>query len=133
MNTSLIAESNNKILTNEAFKNLDLKSIGLSQIDFDKVLEAKSEIAVVNNSTISEYGKNISTKTATYTDDLLDFVKNKDLDVTGKKLNEVISVAQQINSKNLLAENKKGILSFIYSKLKGAKQSIHEQFSTTKE
>ncbi len=39
MNTSLIAESNNKVLTNEAFKNLDLKSIGLSQIDFDKVLE----------------------------------------------------------------------------------------------
>lgn len=133
MNTSLIAESNNKVLTNEAFKNLDLKSIGLSQIDFDKVLEAKNELAVVNNSTISEYGKNISTKTATYTDDLLDFVKNKDLDVTGKKLNEVISVAQQINSKNLLAENKKGILGFIFSKLKGAKQSIHEQFSTTKE
>lgn len=104
MNTSLITESNNKILTNEAFKNLDLKSIGLSHIDFDKVLEAKSEIAVVNNSTISEYGKNISTKTATYTDDLLDFVKNKDLDVTGKKLNEVISVAQQINSKNLLVK-----------------------------
>ena len=49
------------------------------------------------------------------------------------KLNEVISVAQQINSKNLLAENKKGILGFIFSKLKGAKQSIHEQFSTTKE
>lgn len=92
MNTSLIAESNNKNLTNEAFKNLDLKSIGLSQIDFDKVLEAKNEIAVVNNSTISEYGKNISTKTATYTDDLLDFVKNKDLDVTGKKLNCALTI-----------------------------------------
>lgn len=133
MNNSLIIETNNKTIASEVFKNLDLNSIGLSQNDFDKVLEAKNELAVVNNTTISEYGKNISSKTTTYTDDLLDFVKNKDLDETGKKLNEVISVAQQINSKNLLAENKKGILGFIFSKLKGAKQSIQEQFNSTKE
>lgn len=133
MNNSLIADTNNQTIASEAFNNLDLISIGLSQSDFDKVLEAKNELTVVNNTTISEYGKNISAKTAEYTDDLLNFVKNKDLDVTGQKLNEVISVAQQVNSKKLLAENRKGIIGFIFSKIKGAKQSIQEQFSTTKD
>lgn len=133
MNNSLIADTNNQTIASEAFNNLDLISIGLSQSDFDKVLEAKNELTVVNNTTISEYGKNISAKAAEYTDDLLNFVKNKDLDVTGQKLNEVISVAQQVNSKKLLAENRKGIIGFIFSKIKGAKQSIQEQFSTTKD
>lgn len=119
--------------TLQAFKNLDLQSIGLSSSDFEKVLKVKDELSVISTTTVAEYGKNIATKTSEYTDELLDIVKNKDLDETGKKLNTVISVAQQLNGSNLIANSQKGILGFIFSKIKNVKQSFEQNFNTTKE
>lgn len=123
----------NKSPSIKDFESLDLKALGLNAEDFQKVLEANKELAVISTTTVAEYGKNIATKTATYTDDLLNLVKNKDLDVTGKKLNEVINVAQQLNSSNLISNNKKGILGFIISKIKNTKQNFDQQFNSTKE
>lgn len=117
------------------FEQLDLKSLGLSAQDFSKVLEASRELNEINNTTVAEYGKNIATQTSTYTDDLLKLVQNKDLDETGQKLNQVVTVAQQLNGNNLLnQENKKaGFLSGLFSKFKGAKQNFQMQFNSTKE
>lgn len=115
------------------FNNLDLKSIGLSKDDLESVQKVKNELAVINNTTVADYGKGITTKTASYTDDLLGLVSNKDLDETGKKLNQVISFAQQINTSNLLSNQKKGLIGFIFAKIKSKQQSIHQQFHTTKD
>lgn len=129
---SQITITGNKSPSIKDFESLNLKALGLNAEDFPKVLEANSELAVISTTTVAEYGKNIASKTATYTDDLLNLVKNKDLDLTGKKLNEVINVAQQLNSSNLIT-NKKGILGFIISKIKNTKQSFDQQFNSTKE
>lgn len=121
-------------LTPVEFEQLDLKSLGLQPQDFSKVLDASKELAEINNMTVAEYGKNIASQTSTYTDDLLQLVQNKDLDETGQKLNQVVTVAQQLNSDNLLAENrKKGFLSGLFSRFKDAKQSFQLQFNSTKE
>lgn len=133
MNDYQVSMKSNNTLSVEEFENLDLKTLGLSKEDFSKVVEAKGELAVINNTAVAEYGKNIATKTATYTDELLDLVKNKDLDETGKKLNEVVNVAQQLNTKNFLNNSPRGVIGFIFSKIKGAKQNIQQQFNTTKE
>lgn len=121
-------------LTSSQFEQLDLKHLGLQADDFSQVVEASKELAEINPNTVAEYGKNIAGKTSAYTDDLLSLVQNKDLDETGQKLNQVVTVAQQLNSNNLLAENRKtGILGAIFSKFKNAKQNFQLQFNTTKE
>lgn len=122
-------------LTPVAFEQLDLKSIGLSPADFNEVVNASKELAEINQKTVAEYGKNIASKTSTYTDDLLKLVQNKDLDETGKKLNEVVTVAQQLNGTNLLNQNNKkgGFLSGLFNKFKGVQQSFQMQFNNTKE
>ena len=74
-------------LQQQEFEHLNLKEIGLQPEDFNDVLNARKELAEINHSTVAEYGKNIATKTSSYTDELLNLVKNKDLDVTGQKLN----------------------------------------------
>lgn len=133
MNEYQIKLAENNTPTVEEFESLDLTTIGLTKDDYEKVVEVKKELAVINNTSVSEYGKNITVKTASYTEQLLDLVKNKDLDDTGKKLNQVVTLAQQLNAKSLLNEDHKGIVGFFMSKIKGAKQSLDQRINSTKE
>lgn len=121
-------------LQQQDFEHLNLKEIGLQPEDFNEVLNARKDLAEINHATVAEYGKNIATKTSTYTDELLNLVKNKDLDVTGQKLNEVVSVAQQLNTSSILNKPKStGFFGGLINKFKGAKQSFDQHFNTTKE
>ncbi len=123
-----------KEVREEKFGHLNLKDIGLENADFDAVMNAHQELNDLNHTSVAEYGKSIATKTSTYTDELLDLVKNKDLDETGQKLNQVVQVAQQLNTSSILSSAKSGgFLGSLLSKFKGAKQNFDQHFNTTKE
>ena len=120
--------------TKEKFNQINLKEIGLDESDFEKVLNACKDLQDLNYSAISEYGKNIAKQTETYTEELLGLVQNKDLEETGQKLNEVVQVAQQLNTSSILNKNKNSsFLGKIFNKIKGAKNSFDMAFNTTKE
>ncbi|WP_180174479.1 toxic anion resistance protein [Acinetobacter sp. YH01022] len=121
-------------LVQQKFQQLNLQEIGLQDSDFNEVMNAHKELAEMSHNAVAEYGKNIATKTSGYTDELLNLVQNKDLDTTGQKLNQVVQVAQQLNSSSIL--NKKhstGFLGGLISKMKGAKQSFDQHFHSAKE
>ena len=121
-------------VTQQKFQQLNLQEIGLQNSDFNEVMNARKELAEISHTAVAEYGKNIATKTATYTDELLNLVQNKDLDATGQKLNQVVQVAQQLNSSSILNRKKSsGFLGGLISKMKGAKQSFDQSFNSTKQ
>ncbi|ANF82096.1 tellurium resistance protein [Acinetobacter sp. NCu2D-2] len=129
-----IEHENSTEITQQNFQHLDLKSLGLKQEDLQDVMAVKQELDEINQHNVAEYGKNIATKTASYTDELLGLVQNKDLDETGKKLNQVVQVAQKLNTSSILNKNQNtGFLGGLLSKFKGAKQSFDVHFNTTKE
>ena len=97
-------------LTEQKFQQMDLKELGLQPADFQEVLAARKELQNMSHNSVAEYGKNIATKTSSYTDELLNLVQNKDLDATGQKLNQVVQVAQQLNTSSIL--NKKKVRDF---------------------
>ncbi|WP_374665972.1 toxic anion resistance protein [Acinetobacter sp.] len=118
----------------QKFQQLDLQGIGLQPSDFQEVMTAHKELSDMNHNAVAEYGKNIASKTSSYTDELLNLVQNKDLDATGQKLNQVVQVAQQLNTSSILNQSKSsGFFGSIISKFKGAKQSFDQHFNTTKE
>lgn len=118
----------------DEFKSLDLKQLGLQENDFTDVIKAQNELAEFNRASVAEYGKNIASKTSAYTDELLSLVKTKELDETGEKLNQVVKVAQQLNTSSILSESKSsGFLGNILNKFKGVKQNFDQHFNTTKE
>ena len=118
----------------EKFNQLNLKEIGLNEHDFEKVMAARKDLQDLNYHAIAEYGKNIAQQTATYTDELLGLVQNKDLEETGQKLNEVVQVAQQLNTSSILNQKKNSsFLGKIMNKIKGAKNNFDMAFNTTKE
>ncbi|WP_130803012.1 toxic anion resistance protein [Acinetobacter ihumii] len=123
-------------LQQQKFERLNLKELGLQPEDFAQVMDAHQALADMTHSRVSEYGKDIASKTSTYTDELLNLVQNKDLDATGQKLNEVVQVAQQLNTSSILNKPKGSsipILGGLLNKIKGAKQSFDQHFNTTKE
>ncbi|MFV5368418.1 toxic anion resistance protein [Acinetobacter junii] len=118
----------------ERFEQLNLKELGLQPHDFAEVMDAHKELAAISTTVVAEYGKNIANKTSTYTDELLDLVQNKDLDATGQKLNQVVQVAQQLNTSSILNKSKSsGFFGGLLGKFKSAKQSFDQHFNTTKE
>lgn len=121
-------------VTQQKFQQLNLQEIGLQNSDFNEVMNARKELAEISHTAVAEYGKNIATKTSTYTDELLNLVQNKDLDATGQKLNQVVQVAQQLNSSSILNRKKSsGFLGGLISKMKGAKQSFDQSFNSIKQ
>ncbi|ENW96611.1 toxic anion resistance protein [Acinetobacter sp. NIPH 298] len=134
-NSELIPSSNELVVNQEQrFEQLNLKELGLQPQDFAEVMSAHKELNDISTTVVAEYGKNIASKTSTYTDELLSLVQNKDLDATGQKLNEVVQVAQQLNTSSILNKSKSsGFFGGILSKFKYAKQSFDQHFNTTKE
>ena len=113
-------------LTEQKFQQMDLKELGLQPADFQEVLAARKELQNMSH--------NSATKTSSYTDELLNLVQNKDLDATGQKLNQVVQVAQQLNTSSILNKKKSsGFLGNIISKFKGVKDNFDSHFNTTKE
>lgn len=130
---SLVVEPTTEVIE-QKFQQLNLQEIGLQQDDFNAVLVARKELAEINHNAVAEYGKNIATQTSGYTDELLNLVQNKDLDETGQKLNQVVQVAQQLNTSSILNKKKNsGFFGGLMSKIKGAKNNIDMHFNTTKE
>ena len=130
---NLPVESSNE-LVEQKFQQMDLKELGLQPADFQEVLAARKELQNMSHNSVAEYGKNIATKTSTYTDELLNLVQNRDLDATGQKLNQVVQVAQQLNTSSILNKKKSsGFFGNIISKFKGAKNNFDAHFNSTKE
>ena len=130
---SLVVEPTTEAIEHK-FQQLNLQEIGLQQDDFNAVLAARKELAEINHNAVAEYGKNIATQTSGYTDELLNLLQNKDLDETGQKLNQVVQVAQQLNTSSILNKKKNsGFFGGLMSKIKGAKNNIDMHFNTTKE
>ena len=130
---SLVVEPSTEVIEHK-FQQLNLQEIGLQQDDFNAVLAARKELAEINHNAVAEYGKNIATQTSGYTDELLNLVQNKDFDETGQKLNQVVQVAQQLNTSSILNKKKNsGFFGGLISKIKGAKNNIDMHFNTTKE
>lgn len=136
MSDSELIQSSNEIelKPEQRFEQLNLKELGLQPHDYAEVMDAHKELAEISTTAVAEYGKNIANKTSTYTDELLNLVQNKDLDATGQKLNEVVQVAQQLNTSSILNKSKSsGFFGGILNKIKGAKQNFDQHFNTTKE
>lgn len=120
----------------DIFESFDLVNLGLNKEDYDAVLTAHKELESVTPATIGSYGSGLSGKTSAYTDELLTLVRNKDLDETGQKLNEIVVTAQKLNANNLLKQSKISripVIGSLFGKIKNSKELFAQSFNTTKE
>lgn len=114
---------------------LDLKSLSLSDADMQEILEVKEKFGENTSVSVAEFGKDISSRN--HAGELLALVSNKDLDETGDKLNQIVTVAKNINSANLIS-NKSGwsklpIIGPLFKGFDNAKQKFEMSFNSTEQ
>lgn len=131
---NVIPEASNRKTVEQQYNLMPLNELGLTKDDFKLVEDASKSLQDLGYNTVAEFGKGIAAKTATYTDDLLKQVQNKNLDETGEKLNQVVKVAQSLNMNSVLNKPKNsGFLGSLIGKFKVAKLGFDQQFGDTKQ
>lgn len=74
-----------------------LKELGLRAEDIPAIQALAAQIEENNPLSVAQFGREVAEHTSSYTDSLLDQVRNTDLDAAGEKLSEVVAAAQSLN------------------------------------
>ena len=120
-----------------ALQNVVLTDIGLtlSQEDTDAIMSLYEHIGDMDTLSVAEYGKDISSNTNNCTKEVLSLVNNKDLDETGTKLNEIVSVAKGINSANFIGKqssfSRLPVIGGLFKSVAKAKDNFITKFHNT--
>ncbi|EPJ7982286.1 toxic anion resistance protein [Pseudomonas aeruginosa] len=111
----------------------DLKALGLSDSDLPEIARVAEAIKANDILTVHKFGRDVSDHTSSYADDLLDQVRNSDLDDAGAKLTEVVSVARSMNL-HALSDNRSRIpvIGRLIDRIKGGSNKFMAEFESTR-
>ena len=75
------------------------------------------------------YGREATTKTSAFSTQLLDKVRNADLDSSGDKLGEVVRIARSLNLEGISARSRVPVIGGLIDRLKASKGELVQKFS----
>ncbi|UUS14398.1 toxic anion resistance protein [Stenotrophomonas sp. CD2] len=84
---------------NTAVSTLDegtLKALGTAHEDLPRIAEIRRELDDLRPSSLQVFGRDAASRTAAFSSQLLDQVRNRDLDASGEKLGEVVRIARSL-------------------------------------
>lgn len=108
-----------------------LKAHGLVPGDADRIQQIRATLLDLSPANVQGYGRDAATKTTQFSSELLDQVRNRDLDATGDKLGEVVRIARSLNLQKFGARSKVPIIGPMLDRVRDAKGELVQKFSTT--
>lgn len=108
-----------------------LKSLGLESGDIASILEAAKSLQDLSPGNLQGYAKSATGKTAAFSTQLLDKVRNADLDASGDKLGEVVRIARSLNLDAFGARSKLPVIGPLIDKFKATKGELVQRYSST--
>lgn len=112
---------------------LDMDEYGLSQDDRVAVEALANTINAHNPRSVAEFGRDVGEHTASYTDELLDQVKNADLEDLGEQLSSLVVSAKHINLSQFADRGSKiPLIGRYLDRAKINKERLVQQFDSTK-
>lgn len=113
---------------------VDLSALGLQPSDLEEIQQVAARIQPGNPLSVAEFGREVSDQTSRYADQLLDQVKNRDLDEAGAKLNDVVSAAQAFNISGLIdSRSKIPLIGPLIDRLRIHGKRLVSEFDSTRE
>ena len=122
---------NDQSLLPAALSEQALTDLGLTTQDIDRIHEASKALQDIAPGNLSGYGRDATSKTSAFSVQLLDKVRNADLDSSGDKLGEVVRIARSLNLDSFSERSKLPILGPLIDKLKATKGELVQKFSDT--
>ncbi|WNH52870.1 toxic anion resistance protein [Stenotrophomonas oahuensis] len=108
-----------------------LKALGLAQDDLPRIAEIGRSLEDIRPGNLQVFGRDAAAKTAAFSSQLLDQVRNRDLDASGEKLGEVVRIARTLNLDGLTQRSKVPVIGGLIDKLRASKGELVQKFSDT--
>ncbi len=108
-----------------------LKDLGLSSEDVEPILETAKALQDLSPGNLHGYGRQAAGRTTSFSTQLLDKVRNTDLDESGNKLGEVVRIARSLNLSALNERSRVPVIGALIDKLKTTKGELVQRYSST--
>ena len=122
---------NEPVLLPAALSEQSLTELGLTTQDIDRINEASKALQDIAPGNLSGYGRDATGKTSAFSVQLLDKVRNADLDSSGDKLGDVVRIARSLNLESFHGRSKLPILGPLIDKLRATKDDLVQRYSST--
>jgi len=109
----------------------ELSALGLSAADNARIQEVVRASQDITPTSLMGFGKDVANKTTEFSTQLLDQVRNRDLDATGQTLGEVVRIARTLNLGKLGARSKLPIVGPLIDRMRASKGELVQKFSST--
>lgn len=124
-------QDNSPIPMPAALSEQALKQLGLSSADIDAVMEAAKALQDISPGNLHTYGREAAGRTTMFSTQLLDKVRNADLDSSGDKLGEVVRIARSLNLGAINERSSMPIIGPLLDRMKAKKGELVQRYSTT--
>ena len=108
-----------------------LTDLGLESADIPRIQEAAKALQDIAPGNLHTYGREATTKTSAFSTQLLDKVRNADLDSSGDKLGEVVRIARSLNLESFHGRSKLPILGPLIDRMRATKDDLVQRYSST--
>lgn len=108
-----------------------LTALGLTSADTARIIEVSNSVQDIAPANLHGFGRDAATKTAEFSSQLLDQVRNRDLDATGEKLGEVVRIARTLNLQKLGSRSRLPIVGPLIDRMRASKDELLQKFSNT--
>jgi uncharacterized protein YaaN involved in tellurite resistance len=114
-----------------ALSDAALRDLGLSTADIEQVMEAARALQDLSPGNLHSYGREAAGRTTTFSTQLLEKVRNADLDSSGEKLGEVVRIARSLKLAGLNERSSVPIIGPLLDRMKAGKGELVQRYSTT--
>ncbi|HEY0503426.1 MAG TPA: toxic anion resistance protein [Lysobacter sp.] len=115
----------------QALDEAALTALGLTAADSARIHEVARAVQDITPAGLMGFGKDAASKTAEFSGQLLDQVRNRDLDATGATLGEVVRIARTLNLQKLGARSRLPVVGPLIDRMRASKGELVQKFSST--
>ncbi|CCP17636.1 TelA-like protein [Stenotrophomonas maltophilia RA8] len=108
-----------------------LKALGLVRDDLPRIAEIGRELEDLRPGNLQVFGREAAARTTAFSSQLLDQVRNRDLDANGEKLGEVVRIARELKLDGFSQRSKVPLIGGLIDRLRSSKGELVQKFSDT--
>lgn len=122
------------LVTNAAERGTDagtLLALGLTEADHPQIEQIVRSLDDITPGNLHVFGREAAGKSAAFSSQLLDHVRNRDLEASGEKLGEVVRIARSLKLDALHERSKVPVIGGLIDKMRSSKGELVQKFSDT--
>ena len=108
-----------------------LKGLGLTAADTGAIAEIGRSLQDITPGNLHVFGREAAGKTAAFSSQMLDQVRNRDLDEAGDKLGEVVRIARSLDLESFVGKSKLPVIGGLIDRMRASKDDLVQKFSST--